>query len=134
MKQLEILKDSSNGVKVAKVVEKDNATEIYSYIVCNEFKIYKGNVGLIDDILLELKRASQCTPEIFNNYKNQLEEINQTYTDYIDAQNNDEDYVMGELSYELQNLIFDLMQNEKIADSVLSENLIKKVKYTSDKD
>ena len=134
MKELKLLKDSGNGVKVAKVVEKDNATEIYSYIVCNEFKIYKGNVGLIDDILLELKRATKREPEIFNNCKNQLKEINQTYTDYIDAQNNDEDYVIDELYYELQNLIFDLMQNEEIADSVLSENLIKNVKYTSDKD
>lgn len=129
MKELEILKDSGNGVKVDKVVKKDNATEIYTYIVCNEFEIYKGNVGLINDILLELKCAAKRTPEIFNNYKNQLKEINQEYTNYIDAQNNDEDYVVNELSYELQNLIFDLMQNEQIADSVLSENLIDSVNY-----
>ena len=129
MKELEILKNSGNGVKVAKVVEKDNAVQMYSYIVCNEFKIYNGNVGLIDDILLEIKRAAKRTPEIFNNCKKQLKEINQTYTDYIDAQNNDEDYISNELFYELQNLIFDLMQNEQIADSVLSENLIDCLNY-----
>lgn len=129
MKQLEILKDSGNGVKVAKTVERANATEIYNYIACNEFEIYKGNVGLIDNIILELKRAAKRTPEIFNNCKNQLKEINQKYTDYINAQNNDEDYLIDDLFYELQNLIFDLMQNDKIANSVLSENLIDYLKY-----
>lgn len=129
MKQLEILKDSGKGVKVAKTVERINAIQIYDYIACNEFEIYKGNVGLIDDIILELKRASQRTPEIFKDYKNQLKELNQKYVDYIDAQNTDEDYLIDDLFFELQNLIFDLMQNEQIADSVLSENLIDYLNY-----
>lgn len=129
MKQLQILKDSGKGVRVAKTVERVNATEIYDYIACNEFEIYKGNVGLIDDILLELKRATKREPEIFNNCKNQLKEINQKYTDYIDAQNNDKDYLIDDLYYQLQNLIFDLMQYDKIADLILSENLIDYLNY-----
>ncbi len=129
MKELEILKDSGKGVVVKKTISEPTAKDIYDYIACNEFEIYKGNVGLIDDILLELKRAAKREPEIFNNCKNQVKEINQKYTDYIDAQNNDEDYLIDDLFFELQNLIFDLMQNEEIADSVLSENLIDYLNY-----
>lgn len=130
MKELELLKNSSNGVKVAKTIIKESATEIFDYINCNEFQLYNGKTGLTEDILSEIKCAYDRTPSIFKKYKKDLEILEGNYEAYRKHEEEAIDYDLIENGYNLvNNDIFNLMQHEQIADSVLSENLIDSVNY-----
>lgn len=130
MKQLEILDNRRQSNKVVKTVEKDKATKIFDFINCNEFKLYNGKTGLTEDILAEIKCAIKRTPSIFKNYKKDLETLEGNYEAYRKHEEEELDYDLIENGYNLVNdEISELMENEQIADSVLSENLIDSVNY-----
>lgn len=132
MKELEILDNRKQNNKVIKIVEKESATEIFSYLESAEFYLYSGTVGLTDDLILEFKNAIKRTPSIFKNYKKDLEILEGNYEAYCKHEEEETDYDLIENGYNLvNNDIFNLMQHEEIADSVLSENLIDSVNYIS---
>lgn len=130
MKQLEILDNRKQSNKVIKTIEKESATEIFDFINSNEFYLYSGTVGLTEDIISEIKCAIKRTPSIFKNYKKDLEILEGNYEAYRKHEEEELDYDLIENGYNLvNNDIFNLMQHEEIADSVLSENLIDSINY-----
>lgn len=130
MKQLEILDNRRQSNRVVKTVEKDKATKIFDFINCNEFQLYHGQTGLTEDIISEIKCAYNRTPVIFKGFKKQLETLKNDYATYQKNYNEEENYDLIEFGYNLVNdEISELMENEQIADLVLSENLIDSVNY-----
>lgn len=130
MKQLEILDNRKQNNRVIKTIEEESATEIFNYLESAEFYLYSGTVGLTEDIISEIKCAYDRTPSIFKSFKKQLETLKNDYETYQKNYNEDENYDLIEFGYCLINdEISELMENEEIADSVLSENLIDTVNY-----
>lgn len=130
MKQLEILDTRKQNNNVIKTIEEESATEIFNYLESAEFYLYSGTVGLTEDIISEIKCAYDRTPSIFKSFKKQLETLKNDYETYQKNYNEDENYDLIEFGYCLINdEISELMENEEIADSVLSENLIDSVNY-----
>lgn len=132
MKQLEILDNRTQNSKVIKTVSEEKATKIFDFINCNEFQLYNGKTGLTEDIISEIKCAYDRTPAIFKDFKKQLETLKNDYETYQKNYNEEENYDLIEFGYCLVNdEISELMENEEIADSVLSENLIDSINYIS---
>lgn len=130
MKQLEILKDSGNGVKVNKVINEQTASSIYIWVDTNQPYIYGTDCSFIDDMMEELKNAKKRTPSIFKNSLNKVVELENNYRLYLQALDNDKsDKVINHYYYSVETLLSELMENEQIADSILSENLIDYLRY-----
>lgn len=132
MKQLQVLKDSGNGVKVDKVITEKTASSIYIFIETNQPYIYGTDCSFIDNIMEELKNAKKRTPSIFKNSLNKIIELENNYRLYLQALDNDaSDKLINHYYYSVETLLSDIMQDEQIADSILSENLIDYIKYIS---
>lgn len=130
MKQLEILKDSGKGVVVDKVIREETASSIYIWIETNQPYIYGTDCSFIDDIMEELNNARKRTPALFNNNLDKLVKVKRNYRLYLKALDKDKsDKLINHYYYSTIELLSNLMLNNEIANSVLSENLIDYLRY-----
>lgn len=119
-----------------------SAYSLYKIIDNNALELDK-KLKVDDEIRVNLvkglNQAYQENSKLFRGYKKFLNKVNKFYDKYKNIEANFTDDYMSDINklyhcfIKIDGAIDELMSNEDIADTVLSKNLIKNVKYTSDR-